>query len=1249
MKNIQSRLLFFCVFAVMLVFWAMPQEGCGSSTPIVPAARNFNTQVSSSLKNNQGKESLDYVPGEVIIKLKERGTTEALLQKRYSERKARHQVILSKIKSKYKLRDAKPVFRELHKRLDKGNLTQKEDRDRIGAKFLKRKEIKSQSGALKGEQRDLLPIYVLKTEDKDILKACEKISQDDDIAYAEPNYIATTSYVPTATGDPLYSQQWAHKKTAIESAWDITRGSSSVVVAIIDTGVDYNHEDLKDNIWRDEHGHPGKDFVDVQTSNYTDAGYQLLDAEDYDTVDDDPVDFNGHGTHCTGIVAAKEGNYVGAVGVCPQCKIMPVRAGFSIISPQGSESGSLEYDDILNAIDYAVANGADVLSMSFGSSYPSETMKAAVDNAYAQGVILVAAAGNANSSEEHYPASYDNVISVVATAADDSKAYYSNYGPWVKVAAPGGDAYKDTMILSTVPKIGGRLTNASGYKSLQGTSMACPYVAGLAGLLASYYPGIVPTEVEFRLAQSADDLGKSGKDDIYGWGRVNAARSLQWEFSTDILLGEYKFTSPSSISAQRLVPGDQIELVINLFNVTSVPLADVKGVLKTTDPSVQINTSVVSLGSYQAKELKNNSGSPFLITLSPETPYGQEIAFELDVLINGVKAYTFPLEGKVIEAVSSHPIISIDDYKGNNNSRLDPGETVEVRFAMKIPGAKLKNASIELECSNPAIHFDNPVVEALDKEISKGEVVWNYKTPWVVTVDSSALPGEVASCKFKVRAEGVAVAVFEENFEIASEEKIIYVDAGNDSGVEDGSSAYPFVSIQKAVDMALSDEHYWVSVAPGTYTEKITLKSGVDVIGSGPEETIIDAQGTQPALYAGSDVITPVLVSGFTIQGVVGSRWDKGAVQANFAPVEVKNCIFKDNYPASIAGLDSFLLIRGNRFFDLNAVATSNSVSKVTNNVIFAENFLIESMLNINAAYFVIINNYFNSSPMNSLDGSKGDFINNFGRNGFYLYVYYCGDSIFENNYWENFGLYVYESVNIILQDNEINFLAASITDSLDVIFKRNMIRNDNYDIRRMGGISTSTVSRPPTLYMYNNVIFGRLALRADDQGVFSLFNNIIYGATFLNNVFDVIKNNIFIASLGIPNPVSGKNVSYNDFFYTPVDLADSAIKIATGNIFEDPLLGNLEEQGYWLKTGSPCIDAGDPSASSNDQDGSRNDMGVLGGKYGAEGVSREEQLNLTIFPEGPYVIHEGETLNLQLGVDDPSVSAVRYEVLTDL
>jgi subtilisin family serine protease len=292
-----------------------------------------------------------------------------------------------------------------------------------------------------------------------------------------PNYLFEIDSIATPVtvelNDTYLKQQSSLKQIQPEKLWEYSKGKG-VVVAVIDTGVDYTHEDLAANIWinKDEIPGNGKDddnngYVDdIRGWDFVDkAGYNCSGLEDCSKEDNDPRDVNGHGTHVAGIIAAIQDNNKGISGIAPEAKIMPLKAGYS-----AGRSGFLKTSDILEAITYAINNNADVINMSFAGAELS-VLEDILNFAFRLGIVCVAAAGNANSSTKTYPAGLSSVIAVGSVDSQNYKAYYSNYGDWVTVSAPG------TFILSTLPN------NSYDFKS--GTSMAAPQVAGLVALLKS--------------------------------------------------------------------------------------------------------------------------------------------------------------------------------------------------------------------------------------------------------------------------------------------------------------------------------------------------------------------------------------------------------------------------------------------------------------------------------------------------------------------------------------------------------------------------------------------------------------------------------------------------------------------------------------------------------------------------------------------------------------------------------------------
>jgi len=340
----------------------------------------------------------------------------------------------------------------------------------------------------------------------------------------EPNYLIPLKTVPD---DPEFPKQWPLNNTGqtngtddadvdAPEAWDIETGSSNVVIAIVDTGIDYTHEDLCANIWNNT-GEIAGNGVDDDGNGYIDdtMGWDFVDAsggatdEDFVAPDNDPMDRHGHGTHVAGIAGAVADNGTGIAGVAGNCKIMPVRAGYKT----SSGDGVLESVDSAQAIIYAAENGAKVINLSWGDPQKSNLIDDAIAFANDQGALICAAAGNENTSDILYPAASENtaVMAVGATDANDRKATFSNYGSWVDVSAPGVSIY--SLYLN------------NRYQYMSGTSMATPHVAGLAALLFSYFEDISPVDVKARIIRSVDVLSDLSEKNCTS-GRIDAYTAL---------------------------------------------------------------------------------------------------------------------------------------------------------------------------------------------------------------------------------------------------------------------------------------------------------------------------------------------------------------------------------------------------------------------------------------------------------------------------------------------------------------------------------------------------------------------------------------------------------------------------------------------------------------------------------------------------------------------------------------------------
>jgi thermitase len=309
-------------------------------------------------------------------------------------------------------------------------------------------------------------------------QAAALYARSPNVAEAEPNFISVATATPN---DPSFGQEWGLTRIQAPLAWDVTQGREDITIAILDSGIDQDHEDLVGKV--------------VANQNFTTS----------DTVDD----LYGHGTHIAGIVAAATNNSLGIAGVGYRCSLMNVKV-------LGDDYGGAA-SWIAGGIVWAADAGARVICMSFGSPGNSQAVRDAVDYAWNRGAVLVASAGSRNSTNPNYPAFYDPCIAVAATDPGDRKEALSNFGPWVDVAAPG------LNILSTVPNHPSRLSQQN-YGVMSGTSQATAFVAGLAGLIWSTPYGTSNAGVRDRIEATCDAIPGTGT--LWAHGRINAGRAV---------------------------------------------------------------------------------------------------------------------------------------------------------------------------------------------------------------------------------------------------------------------------------------------------------------------------------------------------------------------------------------------------------------------------------------------------------------------------------------------------------------------------------------------------------------------------------------------------------------------------------------------------------------------------------------------------------------------------------------------------
>ncbi|MDG0964229.1 MAG: S8 family serine peptidase, partial [Opitutales bacterium] len=424
-------------------------------------------------------------------------------------------------------------------------------------------------------------IALVKASGNESLKSVrEKLLSDSAVAYVEPDYIVSRT---GNTNDPLLSKQWALPKIKAAEAWKMTKGSSSVTVAIIDTGIDYMHPDLQDNLWKNP-GEIADNGKDDDQNGYIDDVYGW----DFCNKDNDPMDGHGHGTHVAGTIAASTNNGKLIAGVAWHTKM----AGLKFLSDKGSGSTS----DAIDAVAYSAAMGFKVSNNSWGGGGNSQALKAAIEKAGQNGQIFCAAAGNSrkdNDRSPHYPSSYDceNIISVAASDSSDRLASFSCYGKnSVDLAAPG------VRILSLLPN--------NRTASWSGTSMATPHVAGAAALIFSINANAGHAEVKEAIMSSVDPI-KAFDGKMLAAGRLNVAQSLGVVSSSWLSVSPNKGTVSAGSSSNLNFTIDATELkagnkeVVVYFSTNDPKANTLEIPVKVTitgEPKIVLNQKTLDFG-----------------------------------------------------------------------------------------------------------------------------------------------------------------------------------------------------------------------------------------------------------------------------------------------------------------------------------------------------------------------------------------------------------------------------------------------------------------------------------------------------------------------------------------------------------------------------------------------------------------------------------------------------------------------------
>jgi len=461
------------------------------------------------------------------------------------------------------------------------------------------------------------------------------LSKNPNIDWAEPDYIAEALSIPN---DPYFTNQWGMTKIQAPEAWDITIGSSSTNIAIVDTGIDSAHSDLADKV--------------ISNINFSGSGTTN--------------DVYGHGTHVAGIAAAITNNAIGVAGLGYTPTIMNVK----VLDDMGM--GAFSW--ITSGIIWAADNGAEVINMSLGSSYYSSAMEDAVNYAWKKGVVVVAAAGNNATTTPYYPAYYTNCIAVAATDANDAIASFSNYGDWVDVAAPG------VSIISTY--------KGNSYVYRSGTSMASPHVAGLAALLFTRVRdtngnGFLNDEVRSYIEANCNDIGVSG----IGSGRINVYKTVS---ATSTIPSPPPDTTPPTVSITSPPNNSTVSgtISVDVSATDNVGVSRVElykdGVLFATDNtspySFAWDTTQDTSASHKLEaKAYDTSGNASISSITVIVKGGKDVTPPTVSIISPTDGQTVPPRGKLLidaKATDEIGVVEIDLYMDSKliNSCLNTNE-----------------------------------------------------------------------------------------------------------------------------------------------------------------------------------------------------------------------------------------------------------------------------------------------------------------------------------------------------------------------------------------------------------------------------------------------------------------------------------------------------------------------------------------------------------------------------------------------
>ncbi|MFH1861931.1 MAG: S8 family serine peptidase, partial [bacterium] len=436
--------------------------------------------------------------------------------------------------------------------------------------------------------------------------------------------------------------------TEATTAYDYCQGSDSIIVGLVDSGIDLNHPDLIDNIWVN----PGEDLNQngiIETGEWNgvdDEGNGFVDdfwgwnvwQNNNDVQDPSLASGGGHGSHCSGDASSVTNNATGIASLGFKAKIMMAKAGLENIYA-GFEG-----------VSYCMLNEVNIISLSWGGTWSSQYEQDVVNDAWDQGIIIFASAGNENTSELHYPSGYTNVVGVAATTQSDQKAGFSNYGSYIDVCAPG------VSIRST--------TTGNTYSVWDGTSMSCPIAAGLAALIWAAKPSLAHSAVVYQIYLTCDDISAQNPSYIgqLGWGRINAGEAISSLFP-NLFYTEQVFDDSQGNGDGRPDPGETVDYLVTVENEpTGMNAFGVTLTLECSDPDVNITQSSCTLGDIPLSGSANNHANPFTLSVNP-TAQPHSVTF---VLTLSETSTNLNMVSEIDQMIGRPPVIVIDDDGGWN-------------------------------------------------------------------------------------------------------------------------------------------------------------------------------------------------------------------------------------------------------------------------------------------------------------------------------------------------------------------------------------------------------------------------------------------------------------------------------------------------------------------------------------------------------------------------------------------------------